>query len=209
MLTRLLPTITNWAIGWTKTISWSKSTCFNFFSSNFIVWDHILNTTRDVMKVLTYISNLINVQIFMQIFKLLSLLSFILLLTIFFSWLLWSSLSSFTNVQIGCLLVYFLGFFPLVNHYCPLNDIRVLGNLFGFVFFFTKDVLKEDVRHVKVFLKLVDVQVVFGILFWCFAWKPSYLFYCFPPLSIFQCQLVEPLIWPSCKLLGNYGAQAF
>jgi len=59
-------------------------------------------------------------------------------------------------------------FFPLIDFCCLLDDIKVLGVLFGsisFISFFVQDALNEYVHHREVFSKLGDVQVAFGIPF--------------------------------------------
>jgi hypothetical protein len=74
----------------------------------------------------------------------------------------------------------------------PLGGIRILGVPFGFVFFtssFMKEALGKDVRHANVFLNLGDVYVTFGILFRCFAYKPSFLLCCFLSFQVFEINL--------------------
>jgi hypothetical protein len=63
-----------------------------------------------------------------------------------------------------------------------------MGIMFGSTFLsssFLQTALHKVICHVKVISRLRDVQVVFGILFWCFAHKPSYLLHCFLPLLVF------------------------
>jgi hypothetical protein len=53
-----------------------------------------------------------------------------------------------------------LGFIPLVDLWCPLDGIRILGVPCGFTSFafsFLQEVLGEDVWHADVFLRLGDV----------------------------------------------------
>jgi hypothetical protein len=47
------------------------------------------------------------------------------------------------------------------------------------------EALIEDVRHVDMFLKLGDVQVVFGVSLLTFHLEVFFLFDCFSPLSGF------------------------
>jgi hypothetical protein len=59
-----------------------------------------------------------------------------------------------------------LTFSPFVDFLCILDGIKVLDTLFGSIFFtssFLQDALDEDVHHVDVFLRLGDVQIVFGM----------------------------------------------
>ncbi len=68
--------------------------------------------------------------------------------------------------------IYLLVFFPFVDFCCMLDNIKVLGVLFGYVFFFSsflQNVLNKDVCHVKMLLILRNVQIFFEILSWCFA----------------------------------------
>jgi hypothetical protein len=55
-----------------------------------------------------------------------------------------------------------------VKFYYPLDGVKNFGVPFGstsFASFLLQKVLDEDVQHVNMFLKLGDIQVVFGIIF--------------------------------------------
>ncbi len=56
---------------------------------------------------------------------------------------------------------------------------------FGLSFYFIKDAMLEDVRHVDLFFKMGVVQVAFKILTHCFMQYPSYILQCTPPSSTF------------------------
>lgn len=93
------------------------------------------------------------------------------------------------NIRFHCLSSLPHNFSPFVDFCCLLDNIRVLGVMFGYVSSsssFLQSALNKDVHHVKALPILRDVQIVFGILSLCFAKKPSYPLYCLLHLSIFR-----------------------
>jgi hypothetical protein len=74
-------------------------------------------------------------------------------------------------------------FSPLGFCYAP-NGIKVFSVFFCSIFLslsFMQVAFDEDVHHAKVFPRLRDVHITFGIFFQCFTQKHSYLLFSFPP----------------------------
>jgi hypothetical protein len=90
---------------------------------------------------------------------------------LFLSWLLWGCLFNPANARLGLFMVYLMGLSPLLNSITPLVGIRSLASPWALppsLHLFCRRFI-EDVWHLDAFLRLVDVQVVFGILSQCFA----------------------------------------
>jgi len=69
------------------------------------------------------------------------------------------------------------------------HQIRVLGVPLGtslFISSFIKNVVLKDVRHVNLFPRMGDVQVIFGILIHYFVQQPLYLLQCTPPSTFIE-----------------------
>ncbi len=74
-----------------------------------------------------------------------------------------------------------LNFDTPIQFNTTLEGINVLGVPLGtssFTSSFINDALRKDVRHANLFLKIDDVQVVYGILTHCFMQQPSYILCC-------------------------------
>jgi hypothetical protein len=86
--------------------------------------------------------------------------------------------------------------------------VKVLGVPFGSESFFSsfwQDSLDDDVHYVYMLPELGHIQIAFGILFWCFMQRSSYLFCAFSPLLNFRHQLAffnSTLMQVFEKLLG-------
>jgi hypothetical protein len=88
--------------------------------------------------------------------------------------------------------VFDLGPFQFASWICLVDNIRIMGILFGFSYFlssFLQKDLDEDVHHANVLSRLRDVQVAFQIFFWCFVQMFFYVLYWFSCFLCFQCQL--------------------